>query len=84
MINATGVRSTNLGRAPLPADAVDAVEAVAGGYSNLEYDAAAGARGSRRARRATGARSRARRPPVAVNNAAAVLLAVGALAAAAR
>ena len=83
VINATGVViHTNLGRAPLPADAVDAVEAVAGGYSNLEYDAAAGARGSRQAHverlvcELTGAEA-----AVAVNNnAAAVLLAVGALA----
>jgi L-seryl-tRNA(Ser) seleniumtransferase len=83
VINATGVViHTNLGRAPLPAAAVDAVEAVAGGYSNLEYDIAAGARGSRQAHverlvcDLTGAEA-----AIAVNNnAAAVLLAVSALA----
>jgi L-seryl-tRNA(Ser) seleniumtransferase len=47
-INATGVvLHTNLGRAPLPRAAIDAVAAVAAGYSNLEYDLERGARGSR-------------------------------------
>ena len=47
-INATGiVLHTNLGRAPLPAAALAAIARVASGYSNLEYDADAGARGSR-------------------------------------
>ncbi len=46
VINATGVViHTNLGRAPLPADAL----AEALGYCNLEYDLKAGERGSRRA-----------------------------------
>jgi L-seryl-tRNA(Ser) seleniumtransferase len=48
VINATGVvLHTNLGRAPLAPSALDAVAAVASGYSNLEYDLAAGTRGSR-------------------------------------
>jgi len=48
VINATGiVLHTNLGRAPLPAAALDAIARVAGGYSNLEYDLDAGTRGSR-------------------------------------
>jgi L-seryl-tRNA(Ser) seleniumtransferase len=48
VINATGVViHTNLGRAPLSADARAAVDLVAEGYSNLEYDLGAGARGSR-------------------------------------
>ena len=48
VINATGiVLHTNLGRAPLPAVALEAIARVAAGYSNLEYDLDAGARGSR-------------------------------------
>lgn len=46
--NATGViLHTNLGRAPLADAAIAAINEVASGYSNLEYDLAAGARGSR-------------------------------------
>ena len=48
VINATGiVLHTNLGRAPLAGAALDAIAALAGGYSNLELDLARGARGSR-------------------------------------
>lgn len=48
VINATGtILHTNLGRAPLCKDAVDNVAAVALGYSDLEYNVAAGKRGSR-------------------------------------
>jgi L-seryl-tRNA(Ser) seleniumtransferase len=48
VINATGVvLHTNLGRAPLARAAIDAMVQVASGYSNLEYDLDAGARGSR-------------------------------------
>jgi L-seryl-tRNA(Ser) seleniumtransferase len=48
VINATGVvLHTNLGRAPLARAALDAIDAVASGYSNLEYDLGHGTRGSR-------------------------------------
>src|SRR5579884_462375 len=50
VINATGVIvNTNLGRAPLADEALAAVAEVARGYSNLEFDLAAGERGSRQA-----------------------------------
>ena len=50
VINATGVvLHTNLGRAPLASAALDAIRAVAQGFSTLEYDVATGARGSRHA-----------------------------------
>ena len=48
VINATGVvLHTNLGRAPLAEAAIRAIEQVAEGFSNLEYDIATGQRGSR-------------------------------------
>ncbi|MES2177340.1 MAG: L-seryl-tRNA(Sec) selenium transferase [Gemmatimonadota bacterium] len=48
VINATGiVLHTNLGRAPLPRVALDAIARVARGYSNLEYNLGEGTRGSR-------------------------------------
>jgi len=47
-VNATGiVLHTNLGRAPLADVALEAIAAIAGGYSNLEYDLESGSRGSR-------------------------------------
>jgi len=83
VINATGVIvHTNLGRAPLPDAALERVVDVARGYSNLEYDLVAGARGSRQEhvadvlRRLTGAAAAL----VVNNNAAAVMLALAALA----
>ncbi len=76
-INATGVIvHTNLGRAPLSAEARAAMDAVALGYSNLEYDLDAGRRGSRYVHaeellcRLTGAEAAL----VVNNNAAAVVL----------
>jgi len=76
-INATGVIvHTNLGRAPLSAEARAAMGAVSLGYSNLEYDLEAGQRGSRYVHaedllcRLTGAEAAL----VVNNNAAAVLL----------
>ncbi|HXO17407.1 MAG TPA: L-seryl-tRNA(Sec) selenium transferase, partial [Candidatus Dormibacteraeota bacterium] len=49
-INATGILiHTNLGRAPLASEALDAVARLARGYSNLEYDLETGERGSRHA-----------------------------------
>lgn len=84
LINATGVViQTNLGRAPLSAAARAAMQAVGAGYSNLEYDLAAGERGSRHVHlesllvRLTGAEAAL----VVNNNAAAVYLALIALAA---
>lgn len=48
VINATGViLHTNLGRAPLAESAIKRIVEVAGGYSNLEFDIAAGERGKR-------------------------------------
>lgn len=48
VLNATGVvLHTNLGRAPLPAAALERIAAVAGGYCNLELDLDEGERGSR-------------------------------------
>ena len=82
-LNATGVVvHTNLGRAPLADVALERMRDVGRGYSNLEYDVTAGARGSRQdhvagvLRRLTGAEAAL----VVNNNAAAVLLALAALA----
>lgn len=84
VINATGVIiHTNLGRAPLSDEAIAAMQAVAGGYSTLEYDLDAGTRGlrdthsERLLREVTGAEA----GMVVNNNAAGVLLALTALAA---
>lgn len=48
VINATGVViHTNLGRAPLSQEAIEAVLRINRGYNNLEYDLESGERGSR-------------------------------------
>ncbi|MCW5844616.1 MAG: L-seryl-tRNA(Sec) selenium transferase [Caldilinea sp.] len=82
VINATGVIvHTNLGRAPLSPAALAAVQAVAAGYSSLEYDLAAGARGSRHdhARQLLRELTGAEDAMVVNNNAAAVFLVLSAL-----
>jgi L-seryl-tRNA(Ser) seleniumtransferase len=83
VLNATGVIvHTNLGRAPLAAEALAQVVEAARGYSNLELDLREGTRGSRQdhvaaiLRRLTGAEAAL----VVNNNAAAMLLALAALA----
>jgi L-seryl-tRNA(Ser) seleniumtransferase len=84
VINATGVvLHTNLGRAPIGAAALAHLAGAARGYSNLEYDLAAGQRGKRDVHtarllaRVLGAEAAL----VVNNNAAAVFLVLHALAA---
>lgn len=78
VVNASGVIvHTNLGRSPLAASAVEAVNDVIAGYSTLEYDTDAMARGSRHAHceqlicALTGAEA-----AIAVNNNAAAVMMV--------
>jgi L-seryl-tRNA(Ser) seleniumtransferase len=84
VLNATGVViHTNLGRAPLPAEALARVAATSGGYAALEMDLTSGERGERGARLAARLRRLvgAEAALVVNNNAAAVLLALDTLAA---
>jgi len=83
VVNVTGtLLHTNLGRAPLCAEALQAVTEIAQGYSNLEYDLEAGQRGKRFTHveelicRLTGGEA----ATVVNNNAGAVMLALAALA----
>jgi L-seryl-tRNA(Ser) seleniumtransferase len=83
VINATGViLHTNLGRAPLSVQAMQAAQSVALGYSNLEYDLHKGKRGSRleHAETLLCRLTLAEAALVVNNNAAAVMLALSALA----
>ncbi len=83
VINATGVViHTNLGRAPLSREAVEAAVSAGAGYGDLEFDLSTGARGSRNAyvgrllSEVTGAEA-----GMAVNNnASAVMLGLAAMA----
>ena len=83
VVNATGIiLHTNLGRAPLPKEAIDQIRETAGGYNNLELDLESGRRGSRTTIveevlcLLTGAEAAA----VVNNNAAAVLITLNTLA----
>ncbi|MFI5267114.1 MAG: L-seryl-tRNA(Sec) selenium transferase [Chloroflexota bacterium] len=83
VINATGVViHTNLGRAPLCAEAIAAMQGLGAGYSNLELDLGSGKRGDRQEhiqgilREVLGVEAAV----VVNNNASAVLLALTALA----
>ncbi len=84
VINATGViLHTNLGRAPLSRESMEAVHRAAGSYSDLELDLESGKRGGRQSNlsslvcRLTGAEA-----AIAVNNnASAVMLGLAAVAA---
>ena len=84
VINATGViLHTNLGRAPLSQQALEAMERAARGYSDLELDLGTGRRGSRQAyvSALVGQLTGAEAALVVNNNASAMLLGLAAVAA---
>jgi L-seryl-tRNA(Ser) seleniumtransferase len=78
VLNGTGILlHTNLGRAPLAREALEAAAAVSGGYSNLEFDLEGGTRGSRYARVSTLLReTTGAEDSLVVNNCAAAVLLV--------
>ena len=83
ILNATGViLHTNLGRAPLSNAAIQAIQNVSSGYSNLEFDLSSGQRGSRlvHAESLLQRLTHAEAALVVNNNAAAVLLILSACA----
>ena len=83
VVNATGViLHTGLGRAPLPAAAREALEQVAMGYCNLEFELESGRRGERvhHVEELICAAAGAQAAAVVNNNAAAVLLMLDTLA----
>ncbi len=83
IVNATGVViHTNLGRAPLSQEAIAAMDTVAKGYCNLEFDIDSGSRGSRHVHieQILCQLSGAEAALVVNNNASAVLLGLTALA----
>ncbi len=83
VINATGVIiHTNLGRAPLARQAIEAVSEAAAHYSNLEYDLGLGERGRREThcQELLARLAASEAAVVANNNAAAVLLVLNTLA----
>jgi L-seryl-tRNA(Ser) seleniumtransferase len=80
VLNATGViLHTNLGRAPWPGAAIEAAARAAAGYALLEFDRGAGRRGPRfrAAEEHLIALTGAEDALITVNNAAALVLAVG-------
>lgn len=84
VVNATGIiLHTNLGRAPLCADALQRIVAVSEGYSNLEFNLDKGKRGTRydHVRELLCCISGAEDAIIVNNNAAAVLLALNTLSA---